>query len=121
MDYQDRGMQKWAGFYLAEHSQQIEQKATQPEVKRKEEQTIEKISQCLFELWQQKIPGIIQLNQVIEDQYQEYKGYVIGFSEDEIIVQSMDNEVYSFPQRIIRHVEPSKKQKWYKEGGPFEP
>lgn len=120
MDYQDRGMQKWAGFYLAEHSQQIEQKAAKKEIKRRTEQTAEEVSQHLFDLWKQKTPGIIQLNQVVEDQYQEYFCYVVGFSEDEILLESMDGQVAAVPQMLIRHVDKVKHQKWYKEGVPFE-
>lgn len=119
-DYEDRGMQKWTGFYLAEHSKKLEELSKEEHQVYKEEQSLEEVSEILFELWKQNKPGVYQLNQVMDNQYLQLSGYVVGFSEDEIMIKTMSGDVITVPQTSIRNVEKKNQTKWYKEGVPFE-
>lgn len=119
-DYEDRGMQKWAGFYLAEHSRKLEELSKEENQVCKEEQSLEEVSEILFELWKQNRQGVYQLNQVVDNQYMQLSGYVVGFSEDEIIIKTLSGDVITVPQALIRNVEKKNQTKWYKEGVPFE-
>ncbi|WP_419153705.1 hypothetical protein [Weissella viridescens] len=56
-DYVDRGMVKWQGFYLSDHTEQVSQAAISEqnvrEQKRMPDMTQEAVSQVLFEAYQQ--------------------------------------------------------------------
>ncbi|WP_125766755.1 hypothetical protein [Lapidilactobacillus wuchangensis] len=79
-DYHDRGMMKWAGFYLSDHTQQLEkvtrnlryQPTKQPQLSREE------LTQLILKAFNHHLPIILQLNAIGNDseQIQEYQGYV---------------------------------------------
>lgn len=79
-DYHDRGMMKWAGFYLSDHTQQLEKvtrhlrymPTKQPQLSREE------VTQLILKAFNHHLPIILQLNAlgVDSDQIQEYQGYV---------------------------------------------
>lgn len=120
MDYKDRGMLKWQGFYLEEHSKKINSAKNHQEVYRKDEMTEEDVSLLLYKLWKNKKEGLIQLNERIDDRYIEKKITVEGFSEDEIFFIDNNQNSFSLPLQAIRSVEILRSIKWCKEGIPYD-
>lgn len=91
--YQDRGMVKWAGFYLSDHTQKIEKEAYDNSIVevRHPQETLELISQKLFESFSQQISVILQLKQidVRGDFSKSISGVVEGFEDDSIFIKGL--------------------------------
>jgi hypothetical protein len=62
--YHDRGMLKWQGFFLSDHTSAIKKEVNSPIPKKKAEMSQTEISECLSEAWKYGKTVILQLNQV---------------------------------------------------------
>ncbi len=60
--YKDRGMLKWQGFLLAEHSEQLQTKNTEAAPLYLDEQALEEFNQLVCESYHLKKPISIQVN-----------------------------------------------------------
>ncbi len=111
IDYSDRGRLKWAGFYLSDHTEEIdmdnEQRANQNLAK--EQMTTEEISKILK-------TAIIK-NKIICIQIEERD--VDGYYPEDIvgkILGGVELDIYVGKDKVhydeIRHIEFYQKQKW---------
>lgn len=109
--YQDRGMIKYQGFYLSDHTALLK-KLYKTEAKsnpKKEQMSLEDIDRVLFTARQSNVPIAVQLEQV--DMEGRYSDDVIGF------IMGHDNlGVYVGDQKVnydeIRNVEITTIKKW---------
>ncbi|WP_419154755.1 hypothetical protein [Weissella minor] len=91
-DYKDRGMVKWQGFYLSDHTEDV--KRYSDESKRLDSLTIKPqmtesdISDILFQSYTKKSLIKIQLNQINEESKvsDNITGIVKGFNENKVYV-----------------------------------
>lgn len=102
--YHDRGMVKWAGFYLSDHQAKINKKKKDDAYieYKQEEMSLENISRVLFKAFSEDRRVSVQLNLLNQagQRKKAYKGHVLGVSEDKVIV---DDEIFSLSE--INHVE----------------
>ncbi|KRM86312.1 hypothetical protein [Liquorilactobacillus vini] len=101
--YQDRGMLKWQGFFLSDHTEALKKAANQQAPSYLPKQNQETIADLLKFSWLSKRKILVQL-----DQYQtkgkgiiEYIGLVKGYNENSIILDTGDLQV-SFDLEDIR-------------------
>lgn len=102
--YHDRGMQKWAGFYLSDHTLKINKKKKQEKIVYEAESSMSEaeISQTLFWAFSNHYQVKLQLKELDgDDQFKaDISGFISGYYEDQVIVAtqkiSLDN---------INHVE----------------
>ncbi|MFT8457857.1 MAG: hypothetical protein ABF804_02720 [Liquorilactobacillus ghanensis] len=80
--YHDRGMLKWQGFFLSDHTTALtKNKQTETPIYRKQ-QSLTSITSLLIISWQKSQALKIQLNRIDTDQnVEEYQGVVHGFNE----------------------------------------
>lgn len=102
--YQDRGMKKWAGFFLSDHTARIKQAAaksqwTAPE---RTEMTREECDQVLCLAFSRHQPVTVQLKELDANgaRPQEIAGFVAGYTEDQIIIGGQAIDLAN-----LRHVE----------------
>lgn len=89
--YQDRGMLKWQGFYLSDHTAVMKKEAGQvlPVVSSAMEQL--EISEYLADAWNYGVEINLQLNQVDSNGVPtELHGYVKGFKDEQICLSVKD-------------------------------
>ena len=102
--YKDRGMVKWAGFYLSDHQVKINKKLKDDAYieHKQEEMSLEDISKVLLKAFSEDRLVSVQLSLLnLEGQIKKaYTGHVLGVSEDKVIV---DDEIFSLSE--INHIE----------------
>lgn len=92
-EYQDRGMLKWQGFFLSDHTSALNKESEEKKPLGRPKQSETEISEHLIQAWQSKRQVTIQLEEVDDDQVpQEVSGKIAGYHENEIVVQSLDSE-----------------------------
>lgn len=83
--YHDRGMMKWAGFYLSDHTQQLEKvsRTQQYQPPKLPQLSLDELSQQALAAFNQHLPVIIQVNAINVDatEIEEFKGSITGFTE----------------------------------------
>lgn len=90
--YQDRGMKKWAGYFLSDHTMKMNQEKTAARQvasrKREQPMTPAKISEILLTAFANHYPVSLQLKEVNENGQlpAEIVGFVAGWHEQSIIV-----------------------------------
>lgn len=103
-DYHDRGMVKWQGFYLSDHTAALHQQAAQlkRQVCPKPQQSLPIITRRLAEAYQRDLIVTLQLNVCqLEDPHRlEITTHILGYQEDNII----GDEAQFIPLAAIRHV-----------------
>ncbi|RVU70396.1 MULTISPECIES: hypothetical protein [Lactobacillus] len=91
-NYQDRGMKKWAGFFLSDHTLKINQdKAKRATVyPKKKEMSETEVSELLLKAFSDHYPVSIQLKNLDEDGSfaEDIKGFVEGYTDKNIVVVS---------------------------------
>ena len=102
--YHDRGMVKWAGFYLSDHVLKMHKKSEADayvEVK-KEEMSIEEISKVLMKAYGENRIISVQLGLLNQEGTipKSFSGHVLGFDEDKVMI---DEHVIEIEE--INHVE----------------
>lgn len=106
-DYHDRGMVKWQGFMLSDHTaalkKQKPKEVQQQIIEPKPQQTTEVITSTLAKAYHRKRTVTIQLNEldVNGNQTPDLKTHVLGY-QDEMII--LDNKK-SISIDDIRHIE----------------
>ncbi|WP_367376320.1 hypothetical protein [Lentilactobacillus kefiri] len=104
-DYHDRGMMKWQGFYLSDHTAALHQQAAQlkRQVCSKPQQSLSVITRRLIEAYQRDLIVTLQLNvcQLENPHRLEITTHILGYQEDNII----GDEAQFIPLAAIRHVD----------------
>lgn len=107
-DYQDRGMVKWQGYFLSDHTEDVGKYTGQREIERqrqdKTEMTIEVISEKLLLAYDKHVPVTIQLRNHTETGVSSpfYYGRVAGVVGDDLRLEGVTG---SFPMTDILWVE----------------
>ena len=83
-DFQDRGMAKWAGFFLSEHSTALQTKHLSLEELRL--LSNEEIRHLLEQAYQQKT--YLSLSSLQDDQIVVYYGQVFSLSPSEVLIKN---------------------------------
>ncbi|WP_437696745.1 hypothetical protein ACSOCI_12330 (plasmid) [Levilactobacillus brevis] len=91
-DYHDRGMLKWQGFFLSDHTSAIKKEAAQDIPVLRPEMNQSEIGRILNDSWESCTKVSIQLNQVNGNAFPvEINGYVKGYQEDKICISVKGN------------------------------
>lgn len=107
-NYQDRGMLKWAGFYLSDHTLKI-QKDDEKRSKvyeKREEMPYDDISNALIQAYTLQVAVSIQLRELDKElKYgADISGYVLGFSDDSVVIEDADLKTYNIALIDINNV-----------------
>jgi len=105
--YHDRGMMKWGGFYLSDHTSAL-QKMHAAEVAEVplpiQSQAL--ISQRLFSAWQRQQLVHLQLNQLeVGERVVAVTGTVVGMADNEIGIQTAEQKIIWLVLAAIKHAE----------------
>lgn len=105
-NYKDRGMKKWQGFYLSDHTSKWEKNNKQRNhiIEILPQQTEEEIGQLLFNSFSSGLEVTVQENNIdLEgDILREVDGSVLGYSDELVIID--DTRVRLSSIRNIRTV-----------------
>ncbi|MFD1124091.1 hypothetical protein ACFQ22_01775 [Lentilactobacillus raoultii] len=103
-DYRDRGMLKWQGFYLSDHTAALNHQRDQQQriYQRQPQQTLPTISKLLADAYQRHRQVTLQLNEVDLNgrQLPDSQTYIYGYHDDRIVID--DQKLIAINQ--IRHV-----------------
>lgn len=103
-DYRDRGMLKWQGFYLSDHTAALHHQRDQQQrvYQRQPQQTLPTISKLLADAYQRHRQVTLQLNEVDLNgrQLPDSQTYIYGYHDDRIVID--DQKLIAINQ--IRHV-----------------
>lgn len=114
--YPDRGMAKWLGWILSDHSAYMEQEAIKERpILAKKEMTAEEVEAVLQQAWLHTRPISVQLNIEFNQHYQaDIRGMMVGFADGQIYLQDQEGVENSVQVDLIRHVELLEVQKWWR-------
>lgn len=86
--YQDRGMRKWAGFFLSDHTAMINKETRQKSVPDRAEMSREECGKVLGAAFGNQQLVAVQLKEVDEngDRPEEIVGFVRGYAEDKVVI-----------------------------------
>ena len=91
-NYQDRGMKKWSGFFLSDHTLKInqDQRKRATIYPKKAEMNENEISKILLQSFSNHFPVSIQLKNLDEDGRfaEDSKGFVEGYSNENMVTIS---------------------------------
>lgn len=91
-DYHDRGMIKWQGFYLSDHTAALNKKNADlnQEYRYKPQQTLETITSILAEAYSQRRQVVIQLNELDRNNVNlpDVNTLIHGYNANEIVIDS---------------------------------
>lgn len=106
-DYHDRGMLKWAGFFLSDHTSALKKMfANEIPEDLQEKQDEKEVSLLLAQAWHYKKMVHVQLNQFQHGELVESEtGRVLGVDDDQIILQINDDHYMKLELDEIRNVE----------------
>ena len=109
-DYHDRGMLKWGGFYLSDHTSALAKMHAAERVEQPlPEQTAAVVSERLAAAWRSQQPVHLQLNVMDDNQtIQCLDGVIAGVFDDQIICQLPTGKCQSVALAVIRCVVPIK-------------
>ena len=103
-DYHDRGMLKWQGFFLSDHTSAIKKEAAQNIPELRPEMNQSEIGRILNDSWESCTKVSIQLNQVNGNAVPvELHGYVKGYQDDKICL-SVKGNIQMISVDAIRNV-----------------
>lgn len=110
-EYVDRGIVKWTGMYLSEHTSELNnvEQSIVNQAKQKEQMTADEINRVLSEAQLKRLSVAIQKEaRDINGNYQpDVRGIIKGFDKRALL---FDGEKVDFDE--IRHVEIYDKKKW---------
>ncbi|MBC1209744.1 hypothetical protein HB816_00955 [Listeria booriae] len=110
-DYHDRGMKKWGGFLLSEHTAKMEAESRLPTWEKPMDQ--ESIYRVLHQVIQHRAVAVIQLYKEEEEVPDAYiEGRIVAVEGDWLHVQ-VGNTVQVIDLEMIRFVKERGYQKWY--------
>lgn len=115
-DYQDRGMMKWLGFYLSEHTAEMEKDARQKQtiLPRKAPMTEGEIGSILETAFIQQRPVSIQLAFLDEEGQTaaDLVGLILGFEDHELFLADTNGEIHLLASHEIHHISLLNPTKW---------
>ncbi|WP_439442677.1 hypothetical protein ACSMFR_08270 [Listeria aquatica] len=107
--YIDRGMMKWSGFYLSDHTAQMEEESQKRKqiFVAKNEMSLEQIGEVLEEAFSKGSVVSLQMAELNEEHVYEadLTGKVISFLENRIYVQEKMGAIQIVSIEKIRHAE----------------
>ncbi|WP_412989211.1 hypothetical protein ACLJJ6_09495 [Pediococcus siamensis] len=105
-DYQDRGMLKWGGFFLSDHTSAIQKmKRDQIPEKIRPQQTTRQVSQALEQAWLKKKTVHVQLKIFHQGEtLVSLTGQVSGFQGDQIVFRTTEDQPKKVSLEEIRNV-----------------
>lgn len=111
--YHDRGIKKYLGFYLSEHTRELHQLDKEQSLvnEGKEMMTFDDIFDVINIAIMKQIPVVIQPNVANSEDgsfFDEIKGKINGFTETTIYIDDLSIEL-----SLIRHIEFTSDVKWY--------
>lgn len=102
--YHDRGMLKWQGFFLSDHTSALKKEAAQPVPDSRPEMNQSEIGSVLSSAWESCAKVSVQLNQVNGNGVPaELHGYVKGYKDDKICL-SVKGDIRMISVDAIRNV-----------------
>lgn len=122
LGYKDRGIMKWQGMILSDHTEalkKINKDLLDSMVIEKKEMTIEHISELLYQAYATKKPVIIQASILKNgNYYPDVTAYVLGFKMENILLQVKKKNGKKVMKKItldmIRNIEVVNLLKWNK-------
>lgn len=86
--YQDRGMKKWAGFFLSDHTAMINKETRQKRVPDRAEMSREECGKVLGAAFANQQPVAVQVKEMDENgnRPEEIVGFVRGYAEDKVVI-----------------------------------
>lgn len=114
--YNDRGMMKWMGWLLSDHSAYMDsqRRDNQRHNYVAEQMDLTVINQVLQQSWTTSQAVEIQLNILDNSQFVPMiTGIVGGFDEGRIYLEQSDGQIVVLEVEQIRNVTMSSKQKWW--------
>ncbi|MCI1893056.1 MAG: DNA-directed RNA polymerase subunit beta [Schleiferilactobacillus harbinensis] len=112
--YPDRGMVKWPGYFLSDHTTYMEdENSVEQPIAEENQQSPKLISSTLNDTWQQKKIVSIQLNELQNGQHSpNLTGLISGFDAGFLYLQN-DDDLQIIPTSVIRHVQLTTQGKWW--------
>ena len=113
--YDDRGMIKWMGWILSDHSAYMEGESQQAQPREvKPEMPANEVSANLQSAWESGQTVLIQSDTLENNCFTaEYRGTVAGYQGDQIYLQLANDSVKFFHLDEIRYVEGLAAEKWW--------
>ena len=110
-DYVDRGIMKWQGMYLSEHTAEMEKELQEEEhvILAKDKMTEQEIQLVLASAYetQQLITIQLEMKDMDNNYFEDISGTIMGFDEQGILV---DGKLVLYEE--IRHAELKSFHKW---------
>lgn len=111
--YHDRGIKKYLGFYLSEHTRELHQRDKEQSLvnEGKDMMTFDDIFEIINTAIMKQTSVVIQPNVANSDDggfFDEIKGKINGFTETTIYIDDLPIEL-----SLIRHIELTSDAKWY--------
>lgn len=117
LGYKDRGIMKWQGMILSDHTSALKEMYKEYEKSigiEKEQMSTEDVSSILYKAYILKKPVAIQANVLKNGHYYpDVKCMVKGYSRDNIYLQLKDGQMKKVSIYLIRHVEHMNPAEWY--------
>lgn len=114
--YTDRGTMKWLGFYLSEHTaeMQIDQEKRTKLVPRYTAMTFQACMTILTESYQQNKPVEIQLDFLLPEGQAKHliKGSVMGIEENSLFLRAISQKIEVIELSTIKYVAFLTDSKW---------
>lgn len=109
--YHDRGMVKWLGFFMSDHTNFMDQERShEQELVRLPQQESETIDQLLQQSWEHTQTVSLQVE--VNNQLVNHEGIIIGFERPFVFLQT-DTGMLTLLFDAIRHVDLIKREKWW--------
>jgi len=105
--YHDRGMLKWGGCYLSDHTSALKKmRAAEVAEVALPTQAMAQVSELLFSAWQRQQRVHLQLEQLEGgEQVVSLTGLVIGLADNELGIQTDEQQLVWLVLAMIKHVE----------------
>nr|DAE24292.1 MAG TPA: YolD-like protein [Siphoviridae sp. ctJhT5] len=115
-NYDDRGMAKWMGFYLSEHTSEMEKDNTIRNTiyYRREKMSEIEISSILDTAYRYRYSVIIQLNALNTEgfAFEDVTGVVEGFNGNKLYLSDVETGIQIVSINSINHIALSTTEKW---------
>ncbi|MFT8412539.1 MAG: hypothetical protein ABF743_12440 [Schleiferilactobacillus perolens] len=113
--YPDRGMVKWLGYFLSDHTQYMENEKTEEQtVAEEDQQSPNLIANLLDSAWQQHQTISLQLNELRNGRHApDLVGVIVGYDAGFVYCQENNDQLRVIPVQTIRHIQSLKAEKWW--------
>lgn len=107
-NYHDRGMLKWAGFFLSDHTLKIQKDVEKRNkvYEKREEMSFTDVSNLLMQAYTLQVAVSVQLRKLNDElRYEEdIQGYIIGFSDDSVVIEDSNSKQHTIELTEINNV-----------------